>query len=54
MVATIDDLLAGSVRAASEPTNERLKNLLDISRILETYPHLRSAVPPAILAQLIA
>ncbi|HWW59999.1 MAG TPA: hypothetical protein VN181_01400 [Thermoanaerobaculia bacterium] len=55
MVASIEDLLRGKVWAASDAQrrpSKRQKDLADISRILETYPHLQNTVPPEILSQL--
>jgi hypothetical protein len=54
-VATLEDILQGKIWAAShlQPRpNKRHKDLLDIDRILEAYPHLRDSVPPALLARL--
>jgi hypothetical protein len=49
-VAAIDDVLQGKIWAASDatrrPTNR--KDLLDIERILEAFPHLRARVPDGI------
>jgi hypothetical protein len=53
-VAVIDDVLQGKIWAASDPTRrptKRRKDLLDIERILEAYPHLRVRVPEEILRQ---
>ena len=55
-VASVDDVLRGKVWAAQDPTrraSKRRKDLLDIERLLENYPHLRSQVPPEILARLV-
>jgi hypothetical protein len=54
-VAAVEDVLQGKVWAASDDTrrpSKRRKDLLDIERILEAYPHLRDRVPSAILTQL--
>lgn len=54
-VAAIDDVLQGKIWAASDSTRrptKRRKDLLDIERILEAYPHLRACVPEEILRQL--
>jgi hypothetical protein len=54
-VATIEDVLQGKVWAASQETrrpSKRRKDLLDIERLIESYPHLRERVPEAILARL--
>jgi hypothetical protein len=53
-VAGIEDVLQGKIWAASDPTwrpTKRRKDLLDIERILEAYPHLRVRVPDEILRQ---
>ena len=55
-VASVEDTLRGKVWAAQDPTrraSKRRKDLLDIERLLESYPHLRSQTPQDILAQLI-
>ena len=47
-VAVLEDLLQGSVWAAQDTNgraSKRQKDLADIARILESFPHLRSAVP---------
>jgi hypothetical protein len=54
-VASIEDVLDGKVWAALDITrrpSKRRKDLLDIERLLETHPELRSRVPPVILAKL--
>lgn len=54
-VAQLEDVLQGKVWAAQDPerrSSKRKKDLLDIERILERYPELRSQVPPEILALL--
>lgn len=54
-VAVIEDVLQGKIWAASDPKRrptKRRKDLLDIERILESYPHLRTRVPEEILRQL--
>jgi hypothetical protein len=54
-VAAVEDVLQGKIWAASDsarrPT-ERRKDVLDIERILENYPHLREHVPPDLLHKL--
>ena len=43
-VAAVDDVLQGKVWAALDPTrrpSKRQKDLADIARLLEAYPHLR-------------
>ncbi|MFN0167623.1 MAG: hypothetical protein ACKV22_14445 [Bryobacteraceae bacterium] len=54
-VARIDDLLQGKIWAASDPTRrpaKRRKELLDIERVIEAYPELKSQVPADILRRL--
>jgi hypothetical protein len=55
-VARLEDVLRGKVWAAQDPTrraSKRQKDLADIARVLEGYPHLRAQVPPEILARLV-
>jgi len=54
-VAALEDVLQGKVWAASDETrrgSKRQKDLADISRLIEAYPHLRSQVPDALLRRL--
>jgi hypothetical protein len=54
-VASLEDVLQGKVWAATDSTrrpSKRRKDLLDIERIIEAYPNLRSGVPSAILQAL--
>jgi hypothetical protein len=54
-VASVEDVLQGKIWAFQDParrTSKRLKDLVDITRILEGYPQLRSQVPIEILAKL--
>ena len=54
-VASLEDVLQGKVWAASDPdrrSSKRRKDLLDIERIVESYPHLRERIPRDILARL--
>lgn len=54
-VAAVDDVLQGKIWAASDDTrrpSKRRKDLLEIERILETYPDLRYRVPTSILTRL--
>jgi nucleotidyltransferase AbiEii toxin of type IV toxin-antitoxin system len=54
-VARVEDVLQGKIWAALEPgrrPSKRRKDLLDIERLIETYPELRSLVPPEILDRL--
>lgn len=55
-VARIEDVLQGkrwAFQDAERRASKRLKDLTDITRILEAYPHLRSQVPDEILARLL-
>ena len=55
-VARLEDTVAGKVWAALDPqrrASKRQKDLADIARLLEAYPHLRAQVPDAILARLV-
>jgi len=55
-VARLEDVLQGKIWAAQDPTrrpSKRLKDLADISRLLETHADLRSRVPDDILSRLI-
>ncbi len=55
-VAAVEDVLRGKVWAAEDPTrrpSKRQKDLADISRLLESYPDLRAAVPEPILRRLV-
>jgi len=53
-VASLEDLLQGKIWAASgrRLPSKRRKDLLDIERIVESYPSLRDLVPPEFLSQL--
>lgn len=54
-VASLTDVLAGKVWAATDPLrrpSKQRKDLLDIERILEAAPDLRTQVPAALLARL--
>jgi hypothetical protein len=54
-VARVEDILRGKVWAAQDPTrrpSKRRKDVLDIERLLENCPLLRSQVPADILARL--
>jgi hypothetical protein len=53
-VAALEDVLQGKIWAATDPSrrpSKRRKDLLDIERIIESQPRLRSHVPDAILAE---
>lgn len=55
-VAAVEDVLAGKVWAAQDPTrrpSKRQKDLADIARLLEAYPTLRDQVPAEVLARLV-
>ncbi len=55
-VASIEDVLQGKVWAAQDATrrpSKRQKDLADIARLIEDFPHLRSRVPDDLLARLI-
>ncbi|MGH7831739.1 MAG: nucleotidyl transferase AbiEii/AbiGii toxin family protein [Candidatus Binatia bacterium] len=55
-VASLEDVLQGKVWAVLDPTrrsSKRQKDLADIARLLEAYPHLREQVPGEVLARLV-
>lgn len=55
-VACLEDVLRSKVWAVQDPTrraSKRQKDLADIARLLEAYPHLRERVPPEVLARLV-
>lgn len=54
-VASVADVLQGKIWACLDPERRRTKrrkDLLDIERLLESYPELRQQVPMAILTQI--
>lgn len=54
-VASVEDVLQGKIWACLDPERRRTKrrkDLLDIERLLESYPQLRQQVPSAILNQI--
>lgn len=54
-VASVEDVLQGKIWAALHPdrrATKRKKDLLDIERLLEAYPALKSRVPEEILKRL--
>ena len=54
-VARLEDVLSGKIWAATDPErrrSKRQKDLADIARILESYPHLRPQVPEDIRQKL--
>lgn len=55
-VAAIEDILQGKIWAVQDETrrgSKRQKDLADIARVLERYPHLRASVPADVLARLV-
>jgi hypothetical protein len=55
-VARVEDVLQGKIWAVSDETrrgSKRQKDLADIARVLETFPHLRDAVPVEIQRRLL-
>lgn len=55
-VASLDDVLRGKVWAVQDTSrrpSKRQKDLADIARILEAFPHLRAQVPGEVLDRLI-
>jgi len=55
-VARLEDVLKGKIWAVTDPQrrgSKRQKDLADIARILESYPHLRAHVPENVLKHLV-
>ncbi len=55
-VASLEDVLQGKIWAVQDPArraSKRQKDLADIARLLEAYPHLRERIPSDILARLV-
>lgn len=55
-VASLEDVLQDKVWAAGDSSrraSKRQKDLADIARLIEAYPHLRSRVPAEIMSRLI-
>jgi hypothetical protein len=55
-VASLEDVLQGKIWAALDPArrpSKRQKDLADIARLLEAYPHLRQRVPADLLSRLL-
>jgi hypothetical protein len=55
-VAQVEDVLQGKIWDFQDPArrnSKRQKDLTDISRLLEQYPHLRSRAPDEILIRLL-
>lgn len=47
-VASLEDTLAGKIKAWNEPgrrPSKRVKDLADIARLMEAHPHLRARLP---------
>jgi hypothetical protein len=54
-VASLEDVLRGKVWAAEDPArrrSKRRKDILDIQRLVEAYPHLAHQLPPLIRQEL--
>jgi hypothetical protein len=54
-VASLEDLIQAKIWASQDPTRRKTKqqkDLLDIARLLEAYPQLRSQVPADILKKI--
>jgi hypothetical protein len=54
-VAAIEDVLSGKIWAAQDPeprASKRGKDLLDIERLIEAHPRLRTRVPQDLLSRL--
>jgi len=54
-VASLEDLLQGKIWAVSDPERrptKRQKDLLDIARLIEKYPHLHERVPGDLLRRM--
>jgi hypothetical protein len=54
-VAAVEDVLTGKIWAAQDPgrrASKRHKDLLDIERLIEAHPELRSHVPASILSRI--
>lgn len=55
-VASLEDVLQGKIWAVLDParrSSRRQKDLADIARLLEAYPHLRQRVPAEVLSRLV-
>ncbi len=55
-VASLEDVLQGKIWAVLDPARQaskRQKDLADIARLLEVYPHLRQSIPADVLARLV-
>lgn len=54
-VASLEDTLAGKIRAWSDPTrrqSKRLKDLADIARLVESHPELWEALPQELKSEI--
>lgn len=55
-VAAVEDVLTGKIWAAQDQTrraSKRQKDLADIARLIERFPHLRAQVPASVLDKLL-
>lgn len=55
-VASLEDILQGKVWAVldlSDRPSKRQKDLADIARLIEAYPHIRQKIPDEILTRLV-
>ena len=55
-VASVEDTLAGKIAAFTDSScrpSKRQKDLADISRLLESHPHLQQLIPVEVLSKLI-
>lgn len=56
LVARVEDVLQGKLWAFEDETrrgSKRQKDLADIARIVESYPHLRAMIPEGVLRRLV-
>ena len=56
LVASLEDVLQGKIWAVTDRerrASKRQKDLADIARILEAYPHLRGRIPAEVLERLL-
>ena len=54
-VASLEDTLAGKIRAWSDPTrrqSKRIKDLADIARLVESHPQLWDSLPKELSSQI--
>ncbi len=55
-VASLEGILQGNIWAVLDPSprpSKRQKDLADIARLIEAYPHIRQKIPAEILARLV-